>query len=148
MVYAPLKGEVIDLAQVKDETFAGEVLGKGLAIVPKEGKIYAPFDGVVTTVFDTKHAIGLSTEEGLEILIHVGINTVELEGKYYETFAAEGDKVNAGDLILTVDLDGIRKAGYDTTTPVIVTNSDDYSKIEILKHGETEAVEGILKVEK
>lgn len=148
MVYAPLKGEVIDLAQVKDETFAGEVLGKGLAIIPKEGKIYAPFDGVVTTVFDTKHAIGLSTEEGLEILIHVGINTVELEGKYYATFAAEGDKVNAGDLILTVDLDGIRKAGYDTTTPVIVTNSDDYGKIEILKHGETDAVEGILKVEK
>ncbi|MDE6760536.1 MAG: glucose PTS transporter subunit IIA [Lachnospiraceae bacterium] len=148
MVYAPLKGKVIDLAQVKDETFAGEVLGKGLAIIPEEGKIHAPFDGVVTTVFDTKHAIGLSTEEGLEILIHVGIDTVQLEGKYYETFVAEGDKVNAGDLILTVDLDGIKEAGYDTATPVIITNSDDYGRIELLKHGETEVAEGILKVEK
>lgn len=147
-VYAPMSGEVIALSDVKDETFAGEILGKGLAIIPREGNVYAPFDGTVTTVFDTKHAIGLSTEDGLEILIHVGINTVELEGKYYQTFVEEGDTVKAGDLMLTVNLDGIKKAGYDTTTPVIVTNTDDYSMIEALKHGEAVVSEKILKVKK
>lgn len=147
-VYSPIKGEVIALSDVKDETFAGEVLGKGIGIVPAEGKVYAPFDGEVTTLFDTKHAVGLSTEDGLEILIHVGINTVELDGKGYTAHVAEGDKVSCGDLLLTVDLDAIKKAGYDTTTPVIVTNSDDYSEVNALKTGDTAVSEAVIKVAK
>lgn len=147
-VYSPIKGEVIALSDVKDETFAGEVLGKGIGIVPAEGKVYAPFDGEVTTLFDTKHAVGLSTEDGLEILIHVGINTVELDGKGYTAHVAEGDKVSCGDLLLTVDLDAIKKAGYDITTPVIVTNSDDYSEVNALKTGDTAVSEAVIKVAK
>lgn len=147
-VYAPIKGNVIPLSEVKDETFAGEVLGKGIGIEPAEGKVYAPFDGEITTLFDTKHAVGLSNEDGLEILIHVGINTVELDGKGYTAHVAEGDKVSCGDLLLTVDLDAIKKAGYDTTTPVIVTNSDDYSEVNALKTGDTAVSDAVIKVVK
>ena len=147
-VYAPIKGNVIPLSEVKDETFAGEVLGKGIGIEPAEGKVYAPFDGEITTLFDTKHAVGLSNEDGLEILIHVGINTVELDGKGYTAHVAEGDKVSCGDLLLTVDLDDIKKAGYDTTTPVIVTNSDDYSEVNVLKTGDTAVSDAVIKVVK
>ena len=147
-VYSPIKGKVIPLSEVKDETFAGEVLGKGIGIEPAEGKVYAPFDGEITTLFDTKHAVGLSNEDGLEILIHVGINTVELDGKGYTAHVAEGDKVSCGDLLLTVDLDAIRKAGYDTTTPVIVTNSDDYSEVNALKVGDASVSEAVIKVSK
>lgn len=146
-VYAPLKGEVIPLTDVKDETFAGEILGKGFAIIPEEDNVYAPFDGVVTTVFDTKHAVGLRTAENLEVLIHVGINTVELGGKGYEVHVAQGDTVKTGDLLLTVNMDGIKKAGYDTTTPVIVTNTDDYGNVETLKYGKAAVSEAVLKVE-
>jgi PTS system sucrose-specific IIC component len=147
-VYSPIKGKVIPLSEVKDETFAGEVLGKGIGIEPAEGKVYAPFDGEITTLFDTKHAVGLSNEDGLEILIHVGINTVELDGKGYTAHVAEGDKVSCGDLLLTVDLDAIRKAGYDTTTPVIVTNSDDYSEVNALKVGDALVSDAVIKVSK
>ena len=147
-VYDPIKGKIIPLFEVNDETFAGEVLGKGVGIIPDEGKIYAPFDGVVTTVFDTKHAIGLSTEDGMEVLIHVGINTVELEGKGYTAHVAEGDKVSCGDLLLTVDLDTVKNAGYDITTPVIITNTDDYSEVNVLKTGGTEVSEAVIKVVK
>lgn len=123
---SPLKGEVTRLSEVEDEVFSSGALGKGIAIKPSEGKLIAPADGVITTFFPTCHAIGITTDKGAEILIHIGMDTVELGGKYFTAKAKQGDRVKAGDVILEFDKDAIEKAGYSTVTPVIVTNIDDY----------------------
>ena len=134
-VYSPLKGEAIALSDVKDQTFASGVLGQGFAVVPAAGKVVAPFDGKVTTLFETKHAIGLTSDAGIEVLVHVGLNTVALEGKYFKALVSEGDNVKAGQPLLTFDVKAIAAEGYDLTTPVVVTNPDDYAGIEVLCHG-------------
>lgn len=144
IVYCPIKGEVIPLADVKDSTFAGEILGKGFAIIPEEGKVYAPFDGMVTMIFDTKHAIGLSNNQGMELLIHVGLNTVELNGNGYRVCVESEQEVKKGDLLLEFDLFGIKENGFDITTPVVVTNSADYETIYIQKNGMTDVGEKVL----
>ncbi len=125
-VAAPLKGKLIPLAEVNDATFSSEVLGKGFAVIPSVGEVRAPFDGTVSTVIDTKHALGLSAASGIEVLIHVGLETVELCGKHFEPQVQEGDSFKKGDILLKFDLDEIKKAGYDTTTPVIITNADEF----------------------
>lgn len=145
-VYSPLTGKAIPLTEVNDGTFAGEVLGKGVAVIPEKGEVCAPFDGTVETVFETKHAIGLRSDDGVELLIHIGVNTVELEGKYYETHVNEGDRITAGQLLVSFSMEDIRKAGYDITTPVIVTNSDDYQEVWQEKTGEIRKLEKILTV--
>lgn len=137
-VHAPLKGTAIPLNQVQDETFAQEVLGKGMAIVPTKGVVTAPFDGTVATLFDTKHAIGLQRADGVEILIHIGINTVELNGEGYTAHVAEGDEVKAGQILISFDRIAIKEKGYDMTTPVIITNADDYQEITLLTTGPVE----------
>ncbi|WP_439443288.1 beta-glucoside-specific PTS transporter subunit IIABC [Listeria aquatica] len=119
----PLVGEVIQLAEVKDPVFSQETLGKGFAIVPTTGEVYAPFNGVVSMVFKTKHAIGLKSDNGTELLIHVGLDTVQLNGEYFETLVKEGDRVKMGDMLLTFNLAKLQEKGYDVTTPVVVTNS-------------------------
>lgn len=134
-IAAPMNGNAIPLEEVPDETFAQGVLGLGAAIEPNEGKVVAPADGTVETIFDTKHAIGLSLNNGAEILIHIGINTVELGGEGYKAFVAEGDKVKKGQTLITFDMDFIKSKGYKLVTPVIVTNSDDYSEIELKTKG-------------
>ena len=131
---------------LQDETFAGEVLGKGIAVIPKEGKVLAPFDGTVDTVFDTKHAIGMTSDRGVELLIHVGINTVELNGVPYKAHVADGDTVKKGQLLLEFDIQAIREAGYDITTPVVVTNTDDFQEVEAVKTGEVHPGEEVLRV--
>lgn len=130
LIHSPLSGKAIPIKEVPDDTFAMEVLGKGMAVLPDEGKIVAPCEAKVTTLFDTKHAIGLITKDGVELLIHIGINTVELGGKYYEVHVAEGDKVKAGQLLVTFDIMRIQNAGYNVITPVIITNSDNYKTVE------------------
>lgn len=145
-VHAPAEGTAIPLSQVKDETFAGEVLGKGCAVIPSTGKIYAPFDGTIDSVFDTKHAIGLTSKDGVELLIHVGINTVELNGEHYAAHVSDGDSVSRGQLLLEFDIPAIQAAGYDLTTPVIVTNSDDYQNIELLASGSVQPGTEVLKI--
>lgn len=145
-VYSPLAGDAIAMSEVKDDTFAAEVLGKGYAVVPSEGRVVAPFNGKVETVFDTRHAIGLVSEDGVEVLIHVGINTVELDGRFYTTHVAEGDIVKAGDLMLEFDIEGIKGAGYDVTTPVIVSNSDDYNGFDVLVSGAVKRLDKAIKV--
>ena len=145
-VYSPLTGKAIPLTEVNDSTFAGEVLGKGAAVIPEKGEVCAPFNGTVETVFETKHAIGLCSDDGVELLIHIGVNTVELEGKYYETHVNEGDRITAGQLLVSFSMEDIRKAGYDITTPVIVTNSDDYQEVCQEKTGEIRKLEKILTV--
>lgn len=124
-VYSPLTGNRIPLSEVPDETFASGVLGEGFAVEPSEGTVRAPFDGTVETVYDTCHAIGLTSGGGAELLIHVGLNTVELGGKYFKVHVSDGEKVKKGQLLLEFDMEQIREAGYSLVTPVIVTESGD-----------------------
>ena len=135
VVYSPLQGNAIALEEVNDATFASGVLGKGFAIVPEDGKVYAPFDGTLELVYDTKHALGLISKDGVEVLIHVGLNTVELNGTHYSAHAESGDAIKKGQLLLEFDMDAIKKAGYDLTTPVLITNSDQYADIHVEKTG-------------
>ena len=137
-IYSPLKGEAVKLSKVPDDTFANEILGKGMAVIPGDGVVVSPVDGEVSTLFDTLHAIGVTGDNGLELLIHVGINTVELEGKYYKALVKEGDKVTKGQPLLKFDIEGIRSAGYNTVTPVIITNSDEYESVEQVAIGDVE----------
>ena len=123
---APLSGQVIPLSEVQDAVFAGGVLGQGVAIQPTSGEVCAPADGVVATVFNTHHAIAITTDSGAEVLIHVGLDTVKLGGKHFETLVAKGERVTAGQLLIRADLGAIRAAGYDTTTPVVVLNSQKF----------------------
>ncbi|TYS17154.1 PTS beta-glucoside transporter subunit EIIBCA [Rossellomorea vietnamensis] len=129
VLISPLKGEVVKLSEVSDPTFSSEVMGEGIAVRPVDGKVVSPVNGVVTTLFKTKHAIGITSEEGVEILIHVGIDTVQLEGKYFEALVVQGDSVLAGQPLLEVDIEGIKKEGFDTVTPVIITNTTSFAKI-------------------
>lgn len=128
-VFSPVKGEMINLDSVNDPTFAQKMLGDGVAVIPEDGKFYAPFDGVVETVFPTKHAIGLKSDSGIELLMHIGLDTVELKGKPYDVKVKANQRVKKGDLLVNADLDKIKKAGYETVTPLIVTNTKDFVEI-------------------
>lgn len=143
-VYSPLEGKLIPMAEVPDETFASKALGDGVAVIPEKGCVYAPFDGEVEMVYDTKHAIGLVREDGMEVLIHVGINTVELGGKYYTAKVSNGQKIKKGDLLLEFDMDEIAKAGYSLVTPVIITNSDEYEDLTLREHGQVKPGDQII----
>ncbi|EOH94234.1 beta-glucoside-specific PTS transporter subunit IIABC [Enterococcus pallens] len=145
-VISPMKGKIIPLSEVHDEAFASEALGKGFAIEPVEGQVVAPFDGTIAAIFPTKHAIGLVSDTGVEILIHVGLNTVELKGQYFEVLVNAGDTVKKGQPLLEVDLKNIQAAGYETQVPVVVTNSPQYSSIETITQGPTDCQEDILAV--
>ena len=128
-VDSPMDGKLVPLSEVSDETFASGVLGTGAAIVPADGTVYAPFDGTVETLMDSNHAVGLRSTDGVELLIHIGRDTVSLQGKYFTAHVKLGDTVKKGQKLLSCDLDGLRAAGYDVTTPVIVTNSDEYLEV-------------------
>ncbi|MGO2891740.1 MAG: PTS sugar transporter subunit IIA, partial [Enterococcus devriesei] len=129
IVTAPVQGTMMPLSTAKDQAFAQGVLGKGVVIHPTKGEVVAPFDGTVMTMFPTKHAIGLVSDNGLEVLIHIGLDTVQLDGKYFESFVEQGAKVKRGDKLVTFDIDAIEAAGYSVETPVIVTNTADYLDI-------------------
>lgn len=131
IVEIPTKGEVIELSQVNDPTFSQGLMGKGFAVISVDGNYYAPFNGVVSMIFPTKHAIGLTSDNGVELLIHIGLETVELNGQYFESFVETGQKIKAGDMLIKVDIEKLKELGYDITTPVIVTNTDHYQKIEL-----------------
>lgn len=128
-IYAPLKGEVVDLVAVNDGMFSEEILGQGVAIKPTEGVVKSPVNGKITAVFDSKHAIGLTTESGMELLIHVGIDTVQLNGEGYDYAVERGQTVSVGDTLLTFDLDFIKGKGFDTITPIVITNSAEYQDV-------------------
>lgn len=128
-IYSPCLGVVRHLENVNDVAFAQKLIGDGIAVVPKESNIVSPIDGEVAMVFPTGHAIGLKTNEGVEILIHVGIDTVELEGKGFKVFVKQGDKVKVGDKLLKVNLEEVINEGYEVDTMVLVTNIADYKKV-------------------
>ena len=124
--YAPMAGKAVPITEVPDPTFAEGMLGNGIAIEPAEGKVYAPCDATVDMMFTTGHAVSLVADNGAEILIHVGLETVSLEGKPFTVHAANGDKVKKGQLLIEVDLDAIKAAGLPTITPMVVCNTDEY----------------------
>lgn len=132
-IFSPLSGELIALSEVEDEVFASGAMGNGIAILPSEGRVVAPADAEVTLLFPTKHAIGLKTIDGAEILIHVGMDTVSLNGNGFDSYVSIGDKVKKGQTLLTFDIEKIKKAGLTTVTPIIITNTADYQSIDLCK---------------
>lgn len=145
-VSSPVKGEVVALETVRDEVFSSGAMGKGIAIMPTEGVVYAPFDGEVVTVYQSKHAIGLRSHSGVEVLIHVGLDTVQLGGQHFESFVTDGQQVTEGDVLVKFDLEAIAQAGYDTITPVIVTNTGNYLDVLPTHSGIVEPNHGVLRV--
>lgn len=146
IISCPVKGKVVPLNEVPDETFSQEMLGKGVAIIPEQNQFYAPVSGEVSVVFPTGHAIGLTSEDGTELLIHIGLDTVQLNGECFHVKVQQGQKIKQGDLLVEVDLDVIKEKGYSVITPILVTNPDQYQKIEKLKMGSSEAKEELLKL--
>ena len=146
IVASPLTGNVIPLEQIEDGVFSEKMVGEGFAVEPTDNKVYAPADCTVSTVFGTKHAVGLVLDGGVELLIHMGIDTVQLGGAPFEIAIKDGDKLKKGDLIGSFDAQAIIDAGYRTVTPVIVTNSDSYQSFDLLKTGAVEAGEAVLAV--
>ncbi|MBM6937301.1 PTS glucose transporter subunit IIA [Pseudoflavonifractor phocaeensis] len=145
VVYAPLSGTVIPMEEIPDPTFAAGVLGMGCGIVPDGSEVVAPFDGTISTAAGTGHAIGISSPDGMELLIHVGIDTVSLDGKGFQLLCAEGDTVKAGQTLMRFDPDVITKAGLSTTTAVMVTNAEDYETVQLVKTGAVRPLEQLLE---
>lgn len=141
---AHMNGQMLLLGEVKDEAFASGALGDGVAIEPSEGKLYAPADATVAGVFDTKHAINLEADDGAELLLHIGIDTVKLGGRHFEAHVTDGQKVKKGDLLISFDLDAIKAEGYLCTTPMIVCNTDDYKSVKPLATGTVKAGQDLL----
>ena len=145
-LFAHMNGNVVALENVEDEAFSSEVLGKGIAIEPAEGKLYSPCDGKIEMVFDTNHAVNIVSQNGCEILLHIGIDTVKLGGKYFEAHVKDGAEVKTGDLLISFDLDGIKSEGYKVTTPMVICNTDDYASIEVTAHDEIKKGDKILEI--
>ncbi len=129
-IAAPLEGEAVAIQEVNDPTFSEEILGKGVAIRPSGNEVVAPCDGTVEMMFDTGHAVSMTSTDGVEILIHVGLETLNLKGKHYTVHAANGDKVTKGQPLITFDREAIAADGYDTITPIVICNSADFASIE------------------
>lgn len=147
IIDSPLTGEIVDLSMVPDPAFSSESIGKGIAILPKKGLLYAPVDGVISACFQTGHAMGITADNGAELLIHVGIDTVQLKGKYFYPQVAQGEHVKKGDLIMEFDLEQIEKAGYQTITPFVITNKNEYMDIfTVHKQKEIQAQEPLLAI--
>lgn len=144
MVYCPIEGNVIPSAQIPDATFASGALGEGVGVEPAVGVVVAPCDGEISTVAETKHAVGISSPDGMELLIHVGIDTVAMNGKGFETLVSEGDSVKAGQTLIKFSIDEIKKAGYSTTTAVLVCNSEDYSNFKVVKTGAAKRLDAVI----
>lgn len=141
-------GRTIPMDEVNDQTFAQELLGPGIAIVPSNGTVVSPINGTIATVMDTKHAVCIQGEDGLELIVHAGLDTVELNGKYYQTYKEIGDQVKAGDVLLEFDLEEITKAGYDVTTLIVITNLGDYKITKCLTGQQVKAGEEVIQLTK
>lgn len=145
-IKSPVEGTIIPLKDVNDPTFAQEMLGKGFAVIPENNIVKAPVSGEIVTLFPTKHAVGIKGNDGVEVLIHIGIDTVKLNGQYFETSLKMGDKVKQGDPLVTVDFDSVKKEGYDTATIVVITNTNDYKDVRLVKEGTVSLKEPVLDI--
>lgn len=146
LVLSPITGKVVSLKQVNDVTFSEEIMGKGAAIIPTEGRAVSPVDGVVSAIFETKHAIGLTADNGTEILIHIGLDTVKLGGKHFTAHVKSGDRVKSGDLLVEFDIKAIQEEGYEIITPVLVTNVDRYNDVLALIDKDVNEKDELIKV--
>lgn len=146
ILYAPVSGRIRVLDQIEDPVFSSEVLGKGCAIEPSVGEVLAPADGVISQLAETQHAVSIVCDNGLEVLIHVGMETVELKGKGYEPHVKVGDHVQKGQLLFRFDMQAIAAAGYALTTPVVISNSDSFAQVETLVSGNVRAGQELLRV--
>ena len=144
-VLVPITGIVSSVKECQDPVFAGEMVGKGSLILPSEGKVYSPVDGEISMVADSKHALGITSNTGLEILIHIGLDTVELNGEPYTSHVSQRQKVNAGDLLMEFDIEKIKASGKSVESPVIITNADD-KEINLLANGQTNHGEELMEV--
>ena len=147
-VVAPVAGKLVPLSEVSDPTFSEEILGQGAAVIPSENEFLSPVDGTVTTVFPTGHAVALTSVEGVEILLHIGLDTVKLNGKHFTIHVEEGQQIKKGDLLLEADLEQIKAAGYDTITPVIVCNTEEFAEIAMAEVQAVEAGDVVLNLKK
>lgn len=148
VIGAPVAGETVASAEINDPTFGEEMLGKGLAIKPSDTKVYAPFDGTVAMVFDTKHAVSLVSEKGAEVLIHIGLDTVSLKGEHFTTHVENGVIVKKGDLLLEFDKEAIKEAGFDTIVPIVICNTDEYKDVKRITGMEVKPGDTIMELEK
>ncbi len=147
-LFAPVDGKAVPVSQVSDPTFADEILGKGLAIKPSSNTVYSPCDGTIDLMFDTGHAVNLVSDSGIEILIHIGLDTVSLKGKHFKTLKNTGDKVRKGDPLIEFEKDEIAKEGFDTIIPIIICNTDSYSEVKPLTDIDVKVGDKILTVRK
>ena len=145
---APVAGQAVPVSEVPDPTFSEGLLGNGIAILPTEGKIYAPCDATVDMMFTTGHAVSLGADFGAEILIHVGLETVSLEGKHFTVHAQNGDKVKKGDLLIEVDLEAVKAAGFNTITPMLVCNSAEYTTFKTTTGKEVTSSDVVIELAK
>ena len=146
-VVSPFAGTVIALSEVEDEAFSTGIMGNGLAVIPSEGKAFAPVDGVIETFFPTGHAMGIHSDQGVDILIHVGMDTVKLNGEGFTMKAKQGDRVKKGDLLLEFDIDKIKAAGYSIVSPVIITNTEEFQHVEPVLPGQIGVGEKLIQVD-
>lgn len=145
-LYSHMNGTAVKLEDVEDEVFSQKILGEGAAVEPSEGKLYAPCDGKIDSVFDTKHAVNMVSDDGVEILLHIGIDTVKLGGQYFEAHVSDGQEVKKGDLLISFDMDKIKAAGYKVATPLIIGNTDDFASVEPVAQNSVSAGDMILKI--
>ncbi len=146
LIGSPIEGEVISIKEVNDPTFAEEMLGKGIAIIPSKGRVVAPVDGEITILFDTKHAVSITSEQGVEMLIHVGLDTVKLKGEPFTAYVKAGDKVKAGDLLVEFDIEKIKEAGYEIATPVVICNTGEFSEVKENKTDKVIELEHVIEI--
>ena len=146
MILAPVPGKAIPMSEVADPTFSQEILGKGVAIVPTSGTVVAPASGKVAVMFETKHAVSIKTDFGAELIVHIGLDTVNLKGQYFRACVSQGDMVKAGDVLVEVDLEQVKAAGYDVTTTVIICNTPDYPDMVCKSGMEVKALDPIIEL--
>ncbi len=145
-VVSPVAGKLVPLSEVSDPTFSEEILGQGAAVIPSDNQFVSPVDGTVTTVFPTGHAVALTSSDGVEVLLHIGLDTVKLNGKHYTIHAEEGQQVKKGDLLLEADLEQIKAEGFDIITPVVICNSEEFSEIGMAKSSQVTAGNVIINI--
>jgi PTS system beta-glucosides-specific IIC component len=146
VIYSPMIGQVKKLNEVSDPTFGQELMGKGIAIEPKQGRVVSPVEGTVKAMVSTKHALALKSNDGVEVLIHVGIDTVNLEGKYFRAYVDQGFHVKVGDLLLEFNVEAIKNEGYDVITSIVVSNTEDYSTVNVTDKKEIKESEPLINV--
>lgn len=143
-ILAPVSGRVVPMSEVNDPTFSQEILGKGVAVIPSEGKVVAPASGEVVVMFETKHAVSIRTEDGAELIIHIGLDTVNLRGEHFTAHVAQGDHVKVGDVLVEFDMEAIKEAGYDVITPIVVCNTPDFPNMVCHTGMEVKALDPVI----